>query len=404
MLTRALMNSELTIGVVGAGAFARFAARAFGEARGVKVVAVTDTNKEAAERMAQEFDLALFDTMDELLARDRVQLVYIATPPARHYEQTKRALLAGKHVICEKPAALRVCEAEELAVLARSSGLVYAVNLMQRYNPLFGKVAAIIGEGLLGRFRHGYFENYASDENLDEGHWFWDASLSGGIFIEHGVHFFDLFAGWLGEGRVAAAWEWERAARNGRPSDERPDGKYANDGERPGGGPNKIIDRVQASVMYPGGMVNFYHGFNQPLILDRQEMRLQFERGDLTLHEWVPVGMRLHGVLQSGQLDRLKEIMGESKIVHHAKPATGGDHITLEYENPLGKQVLYQSMLTAMIADQFAAIRDPAHVRVIDEGNGVRSLAMAEEATRRAGEAARQGAEQPKIQSGRAAQ
>ena len=60
----------------------------------------------------------------------------------------------------------------------------------------------------------------------------------------------------------------------------------------------KIIDRVQATVMYKDGSVNFYHGFDQPKILDRQEMRLQFEYGEITLYEWIPVKIKLHGFLQ----------------------------------------------------------------------------------------------------------
>src|SRR5438045_9710008 len=112
---------------------------------------------------------------------------------------------------------------------------------MQRYNPLFALVKKIHQEKLLGNFLHGYFENYASDQNLHPDHWFWDKSKSGGIFIEHGVHFFDLFAGWLGKGKVVGAWQLSRA--NSR---------------------QQITDRVQATVLYNGGLVNFYHGFDQP--------------------------------------------------------------------------------------------------------------------------------------------
>lgn len=359
-------GGELPIGILGAGAFAGFAAGAFAAAPGVKIVAVTDIDKDAALRMGAELGLNVYDDEEAMLASENVRLVYIGTPPFLHYEQTRRALLAGKHVICEKPAALHAREARELADLARSRQLVYAVNLMQRYNPLFGQVGQIMEEDILGSFRHGFFENYASDENLGPGHWFWDAARSGGIFIEHGVHFFDLFAGWLGEGRVAAAWQWER----------------------PGAG-QRIIDRVQASVQYPTGMVNFYHGFDQPRVLDRQEMRLQFLRGDLTLREWVPVGMTLRGVLQKGQLGRLQEILGEFRMIRHDRLPGGEDHVGLEYDSGLGKQVLYRQMLTAMINDQWQRIRDPGHVPVIDEQNGVRSLEMAEEATEMAGEAAR---------------
>ena len=63
---------------------------------------------------------------------------------------------------------------------------------MQRYNPLFEMVRTLIANQLLGELLHGYFENYASDENLPAEHWFWDRAKSGGIFIEHGVHFFDM--------------------------------------------------------------------------------------------------------------------------------------------------------------------------------------------------------------------
>ena len=381
MDNRDIGNDELTIGILGAGAFAGFAARAFGAAPGVKIVAVTDIDKGAAARMGAELGLTVYDDAEGMLADDRVRLVYIGTPPFLHFEQTKQALLAGKHVICEKPAALRASEARELAALARSRRLVYAVNLMQRHNPLFGQVREIMQENILGEFRHGFFENYASDENLGPGHWFWDASRSGGIFIEHGVHFFDLFAGWLGEGRVAGAWEWERASGG-------QGGGMQNGGVQVGAG-QKIFDRVQASVQYPGGMVNFYHGFDQPRVLDRQEMRLQFQKGDLTLHEWVPVSMNLRGVLQKGQLGRLQEILGEFRMIRHDRLPGGEDHVSLEVKNGLGKQGLYRQLLTAMIIDQGRRIRDPEHVPVIDEQNGVRSLEMAEEATRTAAQEAR---------------
>ncbi len=61
---------------------------------------------------------------EAFLEDDRIDLVYIATPPFLHYKQSKMALLQGKHVICEKPAALKTSEAEELATLAGSLQLL----------------------------------------------------------------------------------------------------------------------------------------------------------------------------------------------------------------------------------------------------------------------------------------
>ena len=170
-----------------------------------------------------------------LFRSNNVSLVYIATPPFLHFQISKAALDSGKHVICEKPAALKTSEAEELRTLAKEHKLLYVVNLMQRYNPLYTAVRKIIDKKILGNFLHGFFENYASDENLNEQHWFWNRGKSGGIFIEHGVHFFDMFAGWLGKGKIINAVEIKRK-------------NVA----------TIMYDRVQATVLYDDGLVNFW--------------------------------------------------------------------------------------------------------------------------------------------------
>src|SRR5271170_7739926 len=112
--------TELHIGVLGAGGFAKFAVQSFIKVQGVKVVAVTDINKNAARQMGEEFGLIVFDEFEQMLADENIHLIYIATPPFLHYTQSRMALLAGKHVVCEKPAALKTSEAEELLELARS--------------------------------------------------------------------------------------------------------------------------------------------------------------------------------------------------------------------------------------------------------------------------------------------
>ena len=156
-------------------------------------------------------------------------------------------------------------------------GLLLATNLMQRYNPLFDAVGELLKRKPLGELLHAYFENYACDESLPAEHWFWDRSKSGGIFVEHGVHFFDLFAGWLGPGKVEAAQVCVR----------------------PG---TTIEDQVQCTVRYGDGvLVNFYHGFTQLGRMDRQELRLVFERGDVRLEEWIPVRATIHAVGRRGR-------------------------------------------------------------------------------------------------------
>ncbi len=365
-------SDVLRIGIVGAGTFAAFAAKAFQKVSGVKIVAVTDVNNESSKRLANEMNAVTFDNLESFLVDENIDLVYIATPPFLHYQQSKQALLAGKHVICEKPAALKTIEAEELSLLAASKNLLYAVNLMQRYNPLYNIVDKIINQKILGNFLHGFFENYASDENLDADHWFWDEAKSGGIFIEHGVHFFDMFSGWLGEGKVVSALQIQRP--------------FAKE---------KITDRVQATVLYKGGIVNFYHGFDQPKILDRQEMRLQFEKGEITLYEWIPVKMKLHGLVTEEQLMFLKELVGECKVTYHGHGQTKNrkvrgrfneinfdKEVTLECGDVDEKQKRYEQLLINMLSDQWCWIKDRNHSRIIDDKNAVDSLRIAEDAAK----------------------
>ena len=259
------MNDGLIgLGVVGCGGFGLFALQHFTQVRGVGLVGMAVTHRPASLAAAARFGVENEDDLAAFLGRDDLDVVYIATPPFLHHAQALAALEAGKHVIVEKPLALTVPQAEQLVAVARQRGRLLVANLMQRYNPLYDAVRRLVEGRTLGEVLRGSFENYASDENLPADHWFWDRARSGGIFVEHGVHFFDLFAGWLGRGRVEAAHV----------------------GVRPGAA---IEEHVRCTVRYgDAALVDFYHGFHQAARMDRQELRLVFERGEITLFDWVP--------------------------------------------------------------------------------------------------------------------
>ncbi len=364
---------SLGIGAIGAGGFGLFALQQFLQIPGVHLVGMAGTHREAAVAMMRRFGVPDVVEMDALLANPEVDLIYIATPPFLHYPQARAALQAGKHVICEKPLALAVEEADELVALAREKDLLCIANLMQRYNPLFEAVRRVVESRVLGECLHGFFENYASDEGLRPDHWFWDRKSSGGIFIEHGVHFFDLFEGWLGPGAVVAA---QRALR-------------------PGSG---VEEQVQCTVRYDRGpLVNFHHSFAQPARLDRQEFRLLFERGTLTLEEWVPVRGRIRAVVNEEQtralleifpaarLDVLKGLGGNERAARgRFKELDLAQEIELTFGAGDDKMRRYCELLRAVFADQLAWLRDRGHARKVAEQNGRDSVAMAVAATKQA--------------------
>jgi predicted dehydrogenase len=264
---------------------------------------------------------------------------------------------------------MTVSQADELIAVARSRDLLLVTNLMQRYNPFFDAVRRLVEGRILGEVLHGSFENYASDENLPAEHWFWDRSKSGGIFIEHGVHFFDLLAGWLGGGRVEAAQV----------------------GVRPG---TAIEEHVHATVRYGGAaLVNFYHGFHQAGRMDRQELRLVFERGDLTLHDWVPTRTRVRALVDERQTRDLCDLFPGARIDVDAtfggkdrecrgrgKAIDACQVIEVSSGDGQSKSPLYCRLLRSMMEDQVAWIRDRNHPRIVTEANGRDSLATACEA------------------------
>lgn len=364
-------KNEIGIGVIGCGGFGLYALEHFLQVPGVKLIGVTDVYRPAAEAAAQRFGVPDMGEIDKLVDHDDVDLVYIATPPFLHCEQSLLAMRAGKHVICEKPFAMTMAEADEMIATAHQNDLLVIANLMQRYNSIYGMVKQLIDSGILGDVLHGYFENYASDEQLGAEHWFWDRAKSGGIFIEHGVHFFDMFAGWLGEGRVEAAQLSVRAGTD-------------------------IEDQFHCTIRYGDTvLVNHYHGFTQVARMDRQEIRLLFERGDVTLYEWVPTRVRIHAVANEEATRRLYELFPDARLETSqsyagVERACRGRHKDLEVDQQLilwygegyPKMERYGELLRGMLEDQIAWIRDRSHVRTITEENGRASLAMAVEADR----------------------
>jgi predicted dehydrogenase len=361
-------QGEIRLAVIGCGGFGLYALQQFAQVPGVRLTGMAGTHREAALAAARRFGIPDIEDIDKLLARPDVDLVYIATPPFLHFPQALAALEAGKHVICEKPLAMAVEQADTLIEVARKNDRVLVANLMQRYNPLYDAVKRLIQSQTLGDLLHGYFENYASDENLPPEHWFWDRSRSGGIFIEHGVHFFDLFAGWLGAGTVVAA---ERCIR-------------------PGSSP-PIEEQVQCTVRYgPTALVNFYHGFHQAGRMDRQEMRFIFERGDVTLFDWVPTHARVHAIADEAGTRALCEIFPGARLdasaVYGGKDRRcQGRHKTLDVYQTIelscgdgtNKSHRYGELLRAIMTDQVAWMRDHSHARKITEANGRDSLAAA---------------------------
>ncbi|KGA96369.1 oxidoreductase [Alkalihalobacillus alcalophilus ATCC 27647 = CGMCC 1.3604] len=125
-----------------------------------EVVAIASRTKEKAEEMAEELSIPVaYGSYDELLDDPTIEAVYIPLPNHLHKEWTIRAAEAGKHVLCEKPAALNGEEAKEMEKACEKAGVILAEAFMYRYHPRYSLIKEIMESGEIGEIRgiHGTF-------------------------------------------------------------------------------------------------------------------------------------------------------------------------------------------------------------------------------------------------------
>ena len=116
-----------------------------------------DASPDVVERFAARYPRARATTdLDELLADPDLDAVVVATPAVTHYELSKRALEAGKHVLVEKPPAMNAAEAEDLVATAEAADLVLMPGHLLLYHPAVQKMKELVEAGELGEVLYVY--------------------------------------------------------------------------------------------------------------------------------------------------------------------------------------------------------------------------------------------------------
>ncbi|HEV2129027.1 MAG TPA: Gfo/Idh/MocA family oxidoreductase [Thermomicrobiales bacterium] len=161
-----------------------------------RMVAIAGRNEEACREAAEQLGWEGYETdYHRLVARDDIQLVDVSTPGYNHHEIVLAALAAGKHVLCEKPLANTLEEAQEMLTAARKAGTVNMVNFNYRRVPAVQLAKRLVDEGKLGEIRH-FRARYLQDWILDPQFplvWRMQKELAGsGALGDIGAHITDL--------------------------------------------------------------------------------------------------------------------------------------------------------------------------------------------------------------------
>lgn len=193
-------NSQVRIGVIGAGFIGRVHMGMFGQLEEAKLAGVTDKMRPLAERAAKQFGVAkIYDTAEELIDSPEIDAVIIGVPNAEHRALAIRSLERGKHTLLEKPMALNGTEARAIVEAQRKSGSTLMIGHHMRWNEPSLESKKLVDGGELGDIYNVKASMLRRKGIPGWGSWFTRMNQSGGgPLIDIGVHILDLSLWLLG--------------------------------------------------------------------------------------------------------------------------------------------------------------------------------------------------------------
>jgi myo-inositol 2-dehydrogenase / D-chiro-inositol 1-dehydrogenase len=194
---------EVGVGLVGSGFIAETHAGAFALLPSAGVRAVASPTEGHAAAFAERHGIPVAETdFRRLVEREDVDVVSVAAPNHLHRDIALAAAAAGKHVICEKPLARTLAEADDMIAACRAAGvlLCYAEELC--FVPKYVRAKELVDEGALGSV---HYVRQGEQHSGPHSPWFWDAELAGGgVLIDMGCHGIEFTRWILGKPPVRA--------------------------------------------------------------------------------------------------------------------------------------------------------------------------------------------------------
>jgi predicted dehydrogenase len=205
-------------------------------------------------------------------------------------------------------------------------------------------------------------------DTVPEGHWFWNPQISGGILIEHGVHFFDL-ASWAYDAKAVATCSMAAERKPG------------------------MQDRVFAAVHYTNDVIGtFWHSFSRPRELETTTFHFAFDLGEIQVTGWIPLELCIWGWTNKQGLEKLKELKPgidlDTVRMNPSKAHSSEFQYDVEYEvNSIikldqPKLEVYAENLRGLMSDMVKAIDDPSHKLRVTIDDAIEAVRVGEMATK----------------------
>lgn len=271
--------------------------------------AVCDTDLESARRVAEKHSVPLVtDIWEELLEREDIQIISVATPDPLHEPMTVRSLEAGKHVLCEKPMALTVPECERMIAAADRTGKLLMVGQVCRFAPGFALAKRLVERGEIGDLffvESEYAHDYTHVAGV--GGWRKDPKVKREPFVGGGCHAVDLVR-WIAGNMVECSAYSNQKVLTDWPVDDCTVAIYRFE--------SGVIGKVMCSIgcKRPYTMRSVFYGTRGTIICDNTSPAIQLHTKDLPeANGWItlPVNLASHNV--TAEVNELVECITEGK-------------------------------------------------------------------------------------------
>jgi phthalate 4,5-cis-dihydrodiol dehydrogenase len=209
--------SAIRIGIVGMGAAGLAFLPAIRGNPGFQLVAVAEPATELRDTIAAETGLAVHSDLPSMLRQSDLDAVYIATPTELHPEHVAEACAAKKHILTEKPMAIRVEQARAMIVAAERAGVVLQVGHSHSYDLPIRRMREIVKSGALGRVRMIHTWNFTDWMARPRRPAEFDVGQGGGVTYRQGAHQIDilrLIGGGLVKSVRATTFDWHESRRS----------------------------------------------------------------------------------------------------------------------------------------------------------------------------------------------
>jgi len=199
---RATVSKPINVAIHGAGAVSREHAKAYLDSPEARLVGISSRRRESAERLREELGIEckVYDSYGDLLADGEVEALSICTPNFEHASLAIAAAEAGKHILLEKPVAIRVEDLRPLRDAVRAAAVRSLVSFVLHWNPLVETMKSLVGEGALGEIFYGECDYWHGiGDNFPSRAWIVKKEFTGSAIDTGGCHAVDMMRYLVGD-------------------------------------------------------------------------------------------------------------------------------------------------------------------------------------------------------------